>query len=73
MSEDLRGLPERVCLIIRPTGERHYIDKIDDITEWAKGLDVTIAEYRLAGIVHRPAPKPRKPLKKSGATPKPKS
>lgn len=57
MSADLRGLPRKVCLVIRPTGEHHYIDKIDDIAEWAKGLDVTIAEYRLAGIVHTPPPK----------------
>jgi hypothetical protein len=70
---DLRGLPEKVCLVIRPTGERHYIDKIDDIAEWAKGLDVTIAEYRLSGVVHTPPPKPPKSLKKSSATPEPKS
>jgi len=73
MSADLRGFPEKVCLIIRPTGERHYIDKIDDIAEWAKGLDVTIVEYRVAGIVHSLPPKQPKTLQKSGETPKPKS
>lgn len=57
MSTDVRGLPPKICLVIRPTGERHYIDKLDDIAEWAKGLDVTIVEYRLAGIVHTPPQK----------------
>lgn len=54
---DLRGLPQKIWLVTRPTGERHFIDKLDDIEGWAKGLDVTIAEYRLNGIVHTPPPK----------------
>lgn len=62
VSADLRGLPRQIWLVIRPTGERHFIDKLDDIQAWAKGLDVTIAEYRLAGIVHTPSPKPKNPV-----------
>ncbi len=62
MSTDVRGLPTKIWLVIRPTGARHFIDKFDDITEWAKGLDVTVAEYGLTGVVHTPPPKP---LKKS--------
>lgn len=64
MSTDVRGLPAKIWLVMRPTGERHFIDKPfpDGITEWAKGTDVTIAEYRLGGIVHTPPPK--EPLKK---------
>ena len=62
MNTDVRGLPKKVWLVIRPTGEKHHIDKLDDIKEWAQGLDVTIAEYRLAGLVHTPS---TKPLKKS--------
>ena len=57
---DVRGLPKQVWLVIRPTGEKHYIDKLDDITGWAQGLDVTIAEYRLAGLVCTPSTKPLK-------------
>ncbi|KKL58688.1 hypothetical protein LCGC14_2222840 [marine sediment metagenome] len=62
MSVDVRGLPPKVWLVIRPTGERHFINKIDDITEWAEGVDVTVAEYQLTGVVHTP---PQKPPKKS--------
>ncbi len=58
MSTDVRGLPPKVWLVIRPSGERHFIDKLDDITEWAKGLDVTVAEYQLTEVVHTPPPKP---------------
>lgn len=60
MTVDVRGLPSKICLVIRPSGERHFIDKTEDIMEWAKGVDVTIAEYRLTGIVHTPPLKPPK-------------
>lgn len=55
---DVRGLPPKIWLVIRPTGERHFIDKpfLDGITEWAEGLSVTIAEYQLGDIVHTPPP-----------------
>ena len=61
MSTDVRWLPPKIWLVIRPTGGRHFIDKFDDITAWAKGLDVTVAEYALTEVVHTP---PQKPLKK---------
>ena len=57
MSADVRGLPPKIWLVIRPTGARHFIDKCDDIEEWAKGLDVTVAEYEITGVVHAPPPK----------------
>ncbi len=60
MSADVRGLPPKIWLVIRPTGGRHFIDKFDDIEEWAKGLDVTVAEYGLTGVVHTPSQKPPK-------------
>jgi len=51
-----RGLPDRVWVVVLPTGERHIIDKpfLDGITKWAEGMDVTIAEYVFIEIVHRP-------------------
>lgn len=55
---DLRGFQPKIWVVVRPTGERHTIDKpFDDVREWAKGLDVTIAEYHLARVVHTPPPK----------------
>lgn len=55
MSVDLRGFPEKIWAIVLPSGERHIIDKpFDDIQEWAKGMNVTIAEYTIRDIIYRP-------------------
>lgn len=51
-----RGFPERVWVVIRPSGERDILDRIENIEEWAEGMDVTIAEYRFAEVVHTPPP-----------------
>jgi hypothetical protein len=53
-----RGVPERILLVVLPTGEKHFLEKpmLDGIEEWAKGMDVTIAEYRFAEVVHTPPP-----------------
>jgi hypothetical protein len=54
----------KIYVVVRPGGEKSYVDKEppEGILEWAKGLDVTIYEYRLAGVIHRPpvkiSPKP---------------
>lgn len=52
----LTGPLERLWLVIRPSGERHYMDREppEGILTWAKGLDATIIEYRAVGIIHRP-------------------
>jgi len=53
-----------IYVVVRPGGEKTYIEKEtrEAILAWAKGLDVTIFEYRLAGVIHRPpvkAPPPK--------------
>jgi hypothetical protein len=52
------GLSNSVYVVIRLGGERHYIEKMTpkELAEWARGLDVTIVEYRYAAIVHTPPP-----------------
>jgi hypothetical protein len=61
-----RGLPDRIWVVIRANGERHLVTKefMEGMAEWAKGTDVTIAEYGFVAITHTP------PLKKKTA-PKP--
>lgn len=56
------GLPDRLWLVIRSTGECDFLRKepLEGMAEWAKGLEVTIAEYRFRAVVHTP------PLKKAG-------
>jgi len=53
------GLPDRIWVVTRLGGERHFIDKPPDegIESWAKGLDVTITEYRFHAVVHTPPKK----------------
>jgi hypothetical protein len=48
------GSPRRLWLVIKPSGERHFIEKepLGGVAEWAKGLDVTILEYQFAAVVH---------------------
>lgn len=57
------GLSDRIYVVIRPGGERHYIEKMSpkELAEWAKGLDVTIVAYRYGAIIHTPPP-PKKPV-----------
>lgn len=52
------GLSDRIYVVIRLGGERHYIEKMTpaELAEWARGLDVTIVEYRYEAIVHTPPP-----------------
>lgn len=60
----LSGPLERLWLVVRPSGERHYMDREppEGILVWAKGLDATIIEYRAAGVIYRP-PKRTAPKK----------
>lgn len=53
------GIPELFWIVFKPSGERHYIDKepLGGMTEWAKGLDVTVIEYRFGAVVHSPPAK----------------
>lgn len=48
------GSPPRLWLVIKPSGERHFIEKepLGGVAEWAKGLDVTILEYQFTAVVH---------------------
>lgn len=54
-----RGIPEQIWLVIRPNGERLFVDKpfMDGMENWAKEVDVTIAQYDFGAIVHTPPPK----------------
>lgn len=56
------GLSDRIYVVVRPGGERHYLEKMTprELTEWSRGLDVTIIEYRYAAIVHTPPPPKKK-------------
>jgi hypothetical protein len=53
------GLPDRIWVVIRPSGERDLIHRepLGGIVAWAKGVDATIAEYRFAAIAHAAPPK----------------
>jgi len=55
------NLPERVWIVIRPSGERDllYKEPLEGIAAWAKGLNATVAEYRFSGVAHA-APKKAK-------------
>lgn len=54
--------PDRLWLVILPTGERHLMIKepLEGMGEWCRGLNATVAEYRLDAIVHKPKKKERK-------------
>ncbi len=58
------GLSDRVWVVVRPSGERHFVDQepLEGIAAWAKGVDATITEYRFTAVVHEA---PRKPKKKT--------
>ena len=53
------SLPERLWLVIQPSGERHFLVKepLEGIAVWCAGLDATVVEYRLATVMHTPPPK----------------
>jgi hypothetical protein len=55
------NLPTRIWLVTRPSGERDLIHRepLEGMTTWAKGVDATVAEYRLTAVVHTPPPKKR--------------
>lgn len=55
------GLPDRIWVVIRPSGERDLIHKepLEGMAVWAKGVDATIVEYKLSAVVHVPPPKKR--------------
>lgn len=50
------GHPAKVWIIIRPSGERYYVDREPEegIASWARGLDATITEYVFAAVRHTP-------------------
>ncbi len=60
----LRGLPTKIWVVTRPTGERDYLEKepLEGLKTWTKGLDATVAVYRLETIVHTPPPKKKKAI-----------
>lgn len=57
------GLPDRIWLVIRDTGERDFIAKepLEGITEWCRGLDATVTEYQFAAVAHTPSKKEEAP------------
>lgn len=56
-----RGAPDRLWLVVLPSGERHHIDREPEggIQAWAQGVNATILEYRFSAVVHRQAAKPK--------------
>lgn len=49
---------EKVWVVVRSGGDRHYIDREPDegIEAWAKGQDILVLEYTLTRIIRqRPA------------------
>ena len=59
------GLPERLWVVVRSTGERYYVDKPIEggIEAWAKGQHITVAEYTFARVAHAPPVKDQVPPK----------
>jgi len=53
------GLPDRIWVVIRPSGERDFIHRepLEGIAAWAKGVNATIAEYRFTAVTHAAPPK----------------
>jgi hypothetical protein len=53
------GIPDRIWVVIRPSGERDFIHRepLEGIAAWAKGVNATIAEYRFASVTHAAPPK----------------
>jgi hypothetical protein len=56
-------LPEQVWMVIWPNGQHHFVHKelIGGMEAWAKGVDVTVVEYRFDKVIQTAAPK--KPTK----------
>lgn len=57
------GLPTRIWIVTRPTGERDFLYRkpLEGVAAWAKGLNATVAEYRFAAVVHVPPKKAKNP------------
>jgi hypothetical protein len=53
------GIPDRIWVVIRPSGERDFIHRepLEGIAAWAKGVNATIAEYCFAAVTHAAPPK----------------
>lgn len=53
------GLPECIWIVVRSNGEKYFVDKepLGGMTEWAKGVDALVIEYRFGDVIHRPPPK----------------
>lgn len=53
------GLPDRIWVVIRPSGERDLIHRepLEGMAAWAEGVDATIAEYGFVAVTHTPPPK----------------
>jgi hypothetical protein len=56
------GLPARIWVVIRPSGETDYLrrEPLGGIENWAKGLEATIVEYRFSKITHTAPTKKKK-------------
>lgn len=55
-----RGFSDRVWVVIfHHNGERHTFaqEPIGGMTEWSKGLNATVVEYKFVKVVHTPPPK----------------
>ena len=57
------GAPDRVWMVIRPTGEHYFMYKppLEGWDVWAKGFDGKVIEYTFGSMTHVPSPKKRVP------------
>lgn len=46
-------------MVIWPNGQYHFVHKelLEGMTQWAKGVDVTVVEYRFDKVIQTAAPK----------------
>ena len=60
------GLPPRIWMVIRPSGERDYMHRepLEGWAEWTRRLDARVVEYTFGSVIYTP------PLKKT-VPPKP--
>lgn len=56
------GIPDRMWLVIWPSGERDVIRKEpnEGIDEWLKGVNATVAEYHFNAVVCTMLPEKKK-------------
>jgi hypothetical protein len=59
------GVPDRIWLVIRPTGEHYFLHKvpIEGWAVWAKGFDGTVVEYLFGAVTYA---KPKKAVPPRG-------